>query len=834
MIIKMKKFLKIFGITVLSIFILLLILPFVFKGTIKKMVNEEINNSVNAKVEYSGLSLSLIRNFPDIHFHLDGLTLSGKDKFEGDTLLAFDRFAVVVDVSSLFSDVVQVNDILIDHPTVNARVLADSTANWDIMKETGEEEPLQEESSSDMKVRINSFRIVNGDISYNDLTSDMVAGIKGLDVSMTGDLSEKTTELELVSSIKDLSVGMEGTKYMNNVKVGLNAKVKAETDKMLFTFLDNEMTLNGLALGIDGSVQMKDDAIGTDLRISAKRSDLKTLLALVPKEFMMDFEDVHTEGDFHFVTTVKGDYIDSDHLPAFNVDLNVNNGRVKYPDLPESIDNINVRCVVDNPGGSPDNTVTDIETFHFELVGNPFDAGMKITTPVSNLTFSGKAVGTIDLGSLEKAIPLDSFEIRGVITSDIVVEGDYEMIDKEQYENIKSDGTATMKGFFYSDKDLPLGIHIDDAVMTFSPRHMELKTFKSRIGKSDFSMRGKIENYLAYVMKDDVLKGNLSHYSRFINANELMAMSSEEDVSADTTASTLVEIPKNLDFVLTSKVDKILYDKLVITATKGKITIRDGKAVLDGLYMALLDGSMKLTGTYSTADLKKPYMDFDIKADNISINKAANSFSVVDSLLPFARNAKGRVSAGFKYFSRLDSVGNPVLATLNGGGNLKSDGIEVSGTKVQNMLSSMLKNPRYKQLVAKDLNVDFTLDRGGLVVKPFKAKIYGKELKVQGHQGLNKTMDYRVDMPVSRKDLAAVAGILGGVVPTKGDDVPIGILVKGTFDDPKINLDLTAAKKIMRDELSKEADKAIDNLIKDKDVQKQLKDMKKKLGNIFK
>jgi uncharacterized protein involved in outer membrane biogenesis len=831
----MKKFLKIFSITILSIFILLLVLPFFFKGKIEKMVNEEINNAVNAKVEYDDFSLSLIRNFPNISLRLDGLTVSGKDKFEGDTLLALDRFAVVVDVSSIFSDVIQVNDILIAHPAVHALVLADSTANWDIVKDTGTEEAEPEESSSSGVVRINSFRIVNGNIVYDDRTMDLITNIEGLNVSLTGDLSEQITEMTFNSSIDNFTVGMEGTNYLNRVKVGLDAKIKADTEKMLFTFLDNELMLNGLALGIDGSVQMKDnDAIGTDLTISAKKSDLKTLLALVPEEYMADFEDVKTTGDFHFVTTVNGDYIDSDHLPAFNVDLTVNNGKIQYPDLPESIDNINIHCVVDNPGGSADATVTDIENFHFELAGNPFDAGMKITNPVSNLTFSGKAIGTIDLGSLEKAIPLDSFEIRGVITTDIVVEGDYEMIDKEEYEKIKSSGSAVMKDFFYSDADLPVGLHIDDAVMTFSPRYLELKSFKSRIGKSDFSMKGKLENYLAYALKDGTLKGNLSHHSRFINANELMAMSSGEEEAEDTTASTLAVVPQNIDFILMSNIDKILYDKLVITNTKGKITIRDGKVVLDGLYMALLDGSMKLTGTYSTADVNKPYMDFDIKATDIDISKAATSFTSVGAILPFAKAAKGKVNAGFNYYSRLDKEGNAVLSSLNGGGNLRSKGIEVSNTKIQNTLASLMKNERYKQLVAKDLNVNFKLENGGLTLKPFKLKVYGKELKVQGRQGLDKTMDYRIDMPVSRKDLAAVAGFLGGAVPTNGPDVPVGILVKGTFEEPKIDLDLSAAKKVLGDELSKEADKAIDNLIKDENVKKQVKDLKKKLGNIFK
>lgn len=827
----MKKFLKISSIVILSIFILLLVLPFLFKGKIRSMIDEEINSSVNAKVEYSGISLSLIRNFPNIHLEIDDLSISGREKFEGDTLIAFDRFSVVVDVSSVFSDVIQVNDILIDHPSVHAIVLSDSTANWDIMKDTGEQEEPEDTTSSGKSVRINSFRIVNGDIVYDDRTMDLKTDINGLTLSLSGDLSEKMTELTVNSSIDNFTVGMEGAKYLNRVKVGLDAKIKADTENMLFTFLDNELTLNGLAMGIEGNVQMKDESIGTDLTISAKKSDLKALLALVPKEFMTDFEDVQTSGDFHFVTTVKGDYIDSDHLPAFNVDLSVNNGKIKYPDLPESIDAINIHCVIDNPGGSADATVTDIENFHFELAGNPFDAGMKITTPVSNLTFSGKAKGTIDLGSLEKAVPLDSFEIRGMITTDIVVEGDYEMIDKEEYEKIKSTGSATMKNFFYSDADLPAGVHIDDAVMTFSPRYLKLTSFKSRIGKSDFNMKGKLENYLAYALKDGVLKGTLSHYSRFINANELMAMSSdEEEAAADTIASTLVEVPKNIYFVLTSKIDKILYDKLVITDTKGKITIRNGNVVLDGLDMALLDGRMNLTGKYSTENIKRPFVDFNVKVSDVDINKAAYSFSVVDSLMPIAKAAQGRISAGFKYSSLLTKDAAPVISSVNGGGNLKSSGIEIAGTKVQNTIASLLKNNKYKQMVAKDLDINFKLDRGGIIVEPFTAKVYGKEIKIHGRQGLDKSLDYEIVFPLSRKDMAGIAGFLGGVIPPKGGDIPVGVIIKGNFNSPELSLDLDEAKKIIGKELENKANDAIDNLMKDKNVQKTLK----KLGKIFK
>ena len=168
--------------------------------------------------------------------------------------------------------------------------------------------------------------------------------------------------------------------------------------------------------------------------------------------------------------------------------------------------------------------------------------------------------------------------------------------------------------------------------------------------------------------------------SKLIDANDLMSMGSSESNSAeDSVATEVVIVPKNIDFVLSSKTDKILYDKLTITNTKGKVTIRDGRVILDGLNMALLDGAMNLTGQYSTEDINKPFVDFDIKATNIDINRAAYSFSVVDSIVPIAKNAKGKVSAGFKYYSLLGEDSSPIMSSVSGGGNLKSKGIEISG-----------------------------------------------------------------------------------------------------------------------------------------------------------
>ncbi|TAJ07903.1 AsmA family protein [Marinilabiliaceae bacterium JC017] len=825
----MKKILKIVLGTVGVIFLLLLVLPFVFKGKIEKLVKTEINKQVNATVDYSSFSLSLIRSFPNLSVSMDGLNVVGKGAFEGDTLLNVNGFSTEVDVMSAISGQVEIKSVLIDRPAVHAKVLADSTANWDIMI-AGEEqvEDTTTSEASDFTIQLESFEIRNANITYLDETMNLDAGINDFNLALSGDMSQKSTNLTIESGIEAINVVFDGVKYLNGAKMGLTAGINADLENMIFTFLENELSLNGLALGVDGSVHMKEDAIGLDLKIGAKKTDFKTLLALVPEVYLKDFEELKTTGKLALESTVKGDFTDSEHLPAFDLVLLVENASVQYPDLPKSIDQINVDLKVNNPGGSPDATVASIDKFHFELGGNPFDARMKVIRPVSNPAFSGKAKGKIDLGSLADALPLDSFELKGLVSADLVVDGDYEMIEKEAYEQIKANGQVGLKGFLYTSPDMPQSLEIKQAEMTFSPRYLDLASFSAKMGRTDFNLKGRLENYLAYALKDGVLKGKLVHTSKLVDSNEFLSESTEEEVeTTDITALEVIEVPKTLDFVLSSKIDRLLYDKLVINNTAGKIVIKNGRVVLDGLSMNLLDGSMKMSGQYNTQNMKKPFVDLNINASKIDINMAANSFSVVDSLVPIAKKAAGKVSSRFSYYSELGDDFMPVLSTVGGEGNVKSKGVEVSGAKIQDGLAAALKDDKYKVMKAEDLDINFKLKEGNLIVEPFTAKIFDKKVTVAGTQGLDQTMNYNITMPVSRKELAGVAGLMGMSIPTSGDDLPVDILIKGTVSKPEIKLNLEKATKVVGKELEKEAEKAVKNLLKDDDL-------KKKFESIFK
>ncbi|PRY99993.1 uncharacterized protein involved in outer membrane biogenesis [Marinilabilia salmonicolor] len=835
----MKRFFQVLLGIIALILLLLLVLPSLFKGKIEQKVTEVINDNVTATVSFDKFSLSMFRHFPNLSMGLDGLTIVNKEPFEGDTLLHVGAFSASIDLwSAISGSGININSVLLDKPQVWLKVNQDSVANWDIvpMSETEEVEEDTASAASDFAVQLELFEISDARLGFSDQTMAFSTVIDDLDFTMEGDLSQKATNLDIKTSIQKLNMEMEGTSYLKDAFVSLEAIIGADLENMIFTFQDNELLLNELGLGFEGTVGMLEEGYDLDVKLSAHETSFKTLLSMVPETYLQDFEDLTTEGSLKLEAVAKGVYVDTENLPAFNLVLNVNDGLIQYPDLPKSIEDIQIDVKVDNPGGAMDLTVTDINKFHFKLGDNPFDASLWIGTPISNATYKGSLKGIIDLASLTEAIPMDSMELGGVISADMRIDGDYEMVEKELYEEIEANGQIGMKEFFFSTPDMPDGFHISNADMQITPRFMELKTFESSFGSSDFNLQGKVENYLSYVLKDGILSGNLNHQSRLIDTNQLMQLAGEDTtaVEEDTTGMELVLVPKNLNFVLNSNIDKLLYDKLEMTNVAGKITIVDGRVILDGLRSNMLDGSMVVSGEYNTADTLKPFVNFDMALNTIDVHKAANSFSMIDSMMPIAKRAVGTISTNLKFNSLIGADMSPVLSSIGGGGLLESKGVEISGAKVQTAMASMLNNDKYRKARAEDLNINFKLENGNVIVEPFTANLFDRQLTISGTQSLDQTMDYVIKMPVSKQELGNVAGLLGASLPSGSSDVMVNVLVGGTVKDPKLSFRLDEEfKEQAKKELEQEAKKAVEKALEDPEVKEKVDEVKEKLKKWF-
>ncbi len=594
------KLLKITGISigviVGIIFILLLVIPFFIKDKAGDIVKMVANEYVNAKVDFSDLDISLIRHFPKASIAIDDLNINGSAPFEEVTLVSAKRIEIVVNLMSLFSDDgYEVEHIILNRPNVNAIINSNNIANWDIMKadesvasenieevddnteeiETEVADTTESNESSPFKLHLRKFSIEEANIWYNDSVSNMAFGIEDFNLSLSGNMNDMRTDLVIETNIDKLNAIIEGVSYIKNATFNADLNIDADLENSKFTLKENSIALNAIKLNIDGWVAMPtDDAIEMDLSLNSSTIKFKDILSMIPAIYQNSFEDLTASGNLKLVADVKG-IMSGDYMPDFKVSLDVNNGKMAYAGLPKTIDEITLKAGVTHPQGDLDLTKVDA-SLGFSIANNPFSVAAKVSTPISDLNFDAGAKGVLNLGMIKEVYPLgDSIDINGTFDADLNFKGKLSDIEKERFEKITGEGYLNITDMLYKSSDLP-DVIINKLAVSVSTKALAIKDMNIKIGKSDVKANGSVNNYIAYLLRDETLNGSLNVSSSLLDLNEFMGDSTTEsnntqtdesssntnadnettesvEVVETTNESEPFEIPKNLNLTLKSK-----------------------------------------------------------------------------------------------------------------------------------------------------------------------------------------------------------------------------------------------------------------------------------------
>ena len=793
----MKKLAKIITFSLLGLILLILILlftvPVIFKEKIKTRVEQVINESVNAKVNFENYKLSFFRNFPNLSFGLDDLSVVGIGKFENDTLAGVRSFDLVINLPSLFKKTgYEIKSVIADKALLNVRYLKDGSFNWDISKDTSTTAIEEADTTSaPMKILLKKVAFLNSSFIYNDETSDLKAIINDLNFQLTGDMTGSETDLKIKLKADDVNFIMEEVKYLNRAKADGELDLLANLDTYKFTFRENYLTINDLKIDFSGWVEMPEDDITTDLLFKSDQTSFKTLLSLVPAIYMNDYQDLNATGEFSLSGSAKGVYSDADStLPDISLNLSVNNGLISYPALPEKISNINLKADVFVDGKEMDKTTANIEKFHMELAGNPFDMTFAIKTPVSDPDVKGSMIGKIDLTALSNAIPLDSMNLSGIIDMSLKMAGRMSTIEKGQYDKFEASGKMGIKDMLVAMAGYP-EVKINSAGFDFSPAFAALTGSDIRIGeKSDFRINGRLENYIPYFLKNQTIKGNLDLKSNMVDASEILSMIAADTTSVeDTTALALIRIPENIDFDFNALITDLRYGKIKAKNVKGHLLLKNGVLSLRETGMNLLGGTLAMNADYDTRDTLKPLMRADFNIQSMGIKDGFETFNTIQKLAPAAKGVAGKVNVKMNFESLLGSNMMPLISTITGGGKLQSDEITLLESAAYDKMKELLKLGDNYTNTFKDLNLSFNIKTGRIYVSPFDVKVGNIKMNIGGDQGIDQTMNYLIKTEIPRSELGnSVNSFIDGI---SAQASALGFSFKMPSDVMKINVKLT-------------------------------------------
>ncbi len=814
----MKRLLKILGILIILIVGAIILLPIIFKDEIIDRAKVEINNNLNAEVNFEDIDISLFRSFPDFSLGIEKMTVDGKEKFEGIRLADIGEFVVDINLFSVISgNQFEVEAISLKDAKVHVVIDTTGNANYDIVKETEEaeeEEPTEE--SGGFKFTLKKYSIENFDLIYDDQEGNMLAVLKDLDHSGTGDFTEEIVNLKTKTTIKELTFKMDDVAYLSRVNTEADVDFSLNQTEFKFTFGENKVSLNDLVLNFAGSVAMPADDITMDMTFEAPQNDFKSVLSLIPAVYYVDFKDMKTTGDFALKGMVNGTYAeDPETYPAFDITFMVNNATFRYPDLPAGVDAINVDAHIYNETADLDGMVIDMPTASAVVAGSPINAKLNLKTPMSDPQIVAFLKTDFELRNIAKVVPATGYDYSGRIKANLDIAARMSDIDDEQYENVKAEGQLNITNMVLKSDSLPYDVNIEETDLTFSPQFAALNSFKSQIGKSDISANGRLDNLLAYALQDKTLRASFSITSNLLDLNELSGPSEEPAPAAaseETSVMEIIRLPENVDATLNATVSKIIYDNLEIEGLSGGVALQEGKAQLNNLKMSLLGGSLGLNGSYdSKPDL--PNVDMEMDISNFSFKESFDKFVTIQKMAPIMETTTGTYGTKLTFKSQLNSDMSPDLASVQAKGKLVTKDMTTS-PKALEKLAGILKNPDLKTLALNNVNISYEIKDGRLGVEPFDIKAANVSATVSGTSGLDQSLDYIMDMKIPTSGIKA-NDLLEKVGATTGGKLDVQVKIGGTFTDPKVTTSLGDIAGNIIDNLTNQVKDKVEEVKKD-------------------
>ncbi|MFN4762942.1 AsmA-like C-terminal region-containing protein [Gillisia sp. Q332] len=805
----MKKVFKITGILLVVIVALLIAAPFIFEAQLTDMMKKSINKNVNAEVEFSDLDLTLFRSFPQATLVLKDVSVINKEPFKGDTLAFGGELLLEMSIKELFkgSDKPKkIDKLKLDNAFINIQVDSLGNNNYDISIEDLAAEG--DTVSTPFRLDLKHYEINNSRLKYVDKGQKLLLYLEDLNHKGTGDFSLEQSELE-TSTSAFVTMDYDGVNYLNKNRVGLEAVIQMDLEELKYTFLENEATVNQLPLTFEGFVDVNENNNEIDISFKTLSSDFKNFLAVMPEIYAKNIENVQNTGDFIVNGRMHG-IIDDTYIPKMDIKVTSNNASFKYPDLPKSVQDINIDLAILNETGLLNDTYLTFDNVTFRIDQDVFAANGNIRNLTENMLVNMALKGTVNLANIKKAYPLDlEQDLNGILTIDAKTSFDMNSIEKEQYQNVNSNGNARITDFRYTSPEIPNEIRISTANFNLNQGDVRVPQLNMTTGQTDISASGNIQNLMGFLFTDQKLKGDFQVNSNTFSINDFMIAATTEEVVKTPDGVTIetkkevptgeeaIKIPSFLDAKVDFSANKVLYDNLVLNNAKGTLYLKDETATLQNVTSNIFDGTIALNGNVSTkADVPTFKMNLDL--NSLDIAKSFNGLKLLQGLTPIAAALEGKLQTRINLAGNLNDDFTPQLTSLAGEALAQLLTAEVQPEKLALLgrLDEQLKFIDFKDINLDNLKSRLTFNNGFVEIEPFDFNVKGINVQVAGSHGFDMNMNYNVTLDVPARFLGSELGTALSklsVQDLQSMTVALPIGLTGTFQNPNINLNMEQA-----------------------------------------
>lgn len=338
----MKRFWKIFGITVGAIVGVVLIVVCVAiwivftPERLTPIARQAADKYITCQHELGEVDLTFFSTFPEFGLRVDGLYLiNPTEGAQSDTLLAAPKVVATVDVVEFLKHSrLVIHELSLPGAVANVYIADDGKTNFDVFALSSDTTATDTTSSGlpFEQIRIDAASVEARYISLVDKKDSLSASLANTTLSVRADGWD---DMLLTLASEAVSATMGNTQYADSLQVALSVPASVDLDAMHFALRKATLQVNEFAVQLDGSADVAD-SIGLDMSVRAREWQIKPLLALLPASLTDMLREIEVDGVVSLQADVRGVYSDA-QMPLVDAHIVLADGEGKYAALPYTL-----------------------------------------------------------------------------------------------------------------------------------------------------------------------------------------------------------------------------------------------------------------------------------------------------------------------------------------------------------------------------------------------------------------------------------------------------------------------------------------------------------------
>lgn len=680
----------------------------IFKEKLEETIEESVSDSmIDGDLSIRNLRVSTLNNFPSLTLSVDSLYLASNTLARRDTIFSAESVTASVNIVDYLRSSITINELSLVRPKLKLYSNGDSINNWNIfISDTTniDETPFSfKEFLETTSIKADDISIEDGFFSMLTKESKSAVILPHIDFNFKGDIELEETQiisdikLSEVTYIESGNILTKGT----SIEFDIDTEIDILNDSL--TINSGHFTYNDMPISLYGDISLIEEGVfDVDFMASCEDTDISEVVDILSSKLKLIDSNFKATGIFDLNIESKGELnLNSGSFPKSELNLIVHDGFINNispnGDVnSQSLDSINIELNLHNAGDNKRRLLLNLNKCELFIDDKPLKAGLYADLVKDSSSVNGYIKSELNIAKIMELLGVDK-DIRGIINMDFKYDIKEEDLKKNRFDNIFADGFIRVDSLYVPNLKDSTRASIENLEMTISPKIITLKKLLFKIGDSDLSVNGDINNLLHYMVLDDPVNIDLFMNSNNIDIDQLRTafaniqefLQSKDTLTIDKVASEAITevldsiaepfiVPSNLLVNFHTKFKNLTTGDLKLKNLEGDIVVSDNQLSLNNFTMKGLGGDVVAYGTYETSnrDTLTASLGFTLNSAKIEdIKSFASTFT--DSLSLDSIVAKGVITTELSIYTKTDAMYEPIVGTIDVGGRYNIPNLEV-------------------------------------------------------------------------------------------------------------------------------------------------------------